>query len=66
MKLKSHLLDLEVGNKLIIALNHDDAKELGILLFDRVEIKTEGKKPFIAIADIEKGIRKGEIGIYRG
>lgn len=66
MKLKTILLDLQVGNKLIVALNAEDAQELGIMLFDRVEIKTNGKKAFIAIADIEQGIRRGEIGIYKG
>lgn len=64
MILKVKPLSIEAGQKRIIILNKEDAKELGVHLLDRVEI-TYHHKTSPAIFDISNTISRGEVGVYQ-
>jgi len=61
MKLLARPINLEVGGKLIVILNSEDAASLGLHALDRVRLKCKGKQ-LTAIVDITtKFAMKGEI-----
>ncbi|MFH1450962.1 MAG: AMP phosphorylase [archaeon] len=62
-KLKARFLHIEAG-KAIVILNKEDAEELSVHMSDRVNISC-GRKNRVAIVDMaQKGIKKGEIGLF--
>ncbi|MDP7282574.1 MAG: AMP phosphorylase [Candidatus Undinarchaeales archaeon] len=63
LKLKSKFLNIGAG-RAVVLLNKDDAEELSVHMSDRVILKC-GKKSKTAIVDLsEKGVAKGEIGLF--
>ena len=63
MKLKAKIYNVETG-KPIVVLNEEDAKELAILVSDRVKI-SKGGNLMTAIADNTKSfVKEGEIGVF--
>jgi len=64
MKLRVRALDLETGGLLIIVLNEGFAADEGIRSSDRVLIK-KGSKEFVGAVNLtEKGIGRGEAGLF--
>ena len=63
LKLKAKILDIEAG-RAVVLLNRDDAAELSVHMSDRVKVIC-GKKSRTAIIDLsEKGVKKGELGLF--
>lgn len=64
--MKSKCLDIETG-KPIVLLNEIDARELGLMPLDRVEIyNKKTKKSVIAIVDITDSlVKENEIGLFK-
>ncbi len=65
-KLKTKCLDLEAG-KLVAILHDHDAKQLGILPLDRIEIRNpQTNKTVVTVVDTTRTmVKPGEIGIFR-
>ncbi len=61
--LKPHKIDIQVGNTYVVLLNERTAHHLDLHATDRVYIKN-GPNEVIAILDISKHIKNGEIGLY--
>ncbi|MEI7961548.1 MAG: AMP phosphorylase [archaeon] len=63
--LKTKLFPIQTG-KLVVILNEVDAKELGLLAGDRVELaNNKTRKRCVAVVDITKQeVRDGEIGLF--
>ena len=64
-EMKSIYLPISTG-KLIVLMNEVDAKELGVLPLDRVELfHSKSKKKVVAIVDVTSAfVKENEIGIY--
>lgn len=65
-KMRTKCFDIEAG-KLVAILHEKDAKELGLLKLDRVEIKNpQTKADTVTVADITSTmVKEGEIGIFK-
>lgn len=64
LRLRSKLIELEAGGKLIVILNADDAEELGVRSQARLNASFKGSKVTAIINTTEKVVEKGEIGIF--
>jgi AMP phosphorylase len=60
----SKLLDLEAGGKYIVVMGSTDAKKLGLISSDRVELKT-GDSSLIAILNIASEYPERTIGVFK-
>ena len=68
MKLKCKKINISTSGPLIAILNIHDADELDVTALDRIKIK-KGKSSVIVAIDIandNKEIKKGQIGLFKG
>lgn len=64
MRLRVKNLDLDAGNKYVVVLNEEEAREHRIYPLDRVRVKY-GKKEITAIVDYAtRSVKRGEIGLF--
>ena len=64
MELKTKLIDLATGGKLIVILNVEDAAEIGARSQSRVLLRCGSREVIAIINTTDKIIHKGELGIF--
>jgi len=64
MEFKSNLLDLEAGGKFIVVMGAIDAKGLGVISSDRVEVAF-GDSDVVAILNTASEYPEGTLGVFR-
>jgi len=64
IELKANLLDMGTGGPLIVLLDDDTAKTIGVFVGDRIRV-TNGKKSIICTINLAKEEPQDTIGIFR-
>jgi AMP phosphorylase len=64
LEFESRLLDLEAGGKYIVVMGAGDAKKLGVMSNDRLELKAQGSE-VVAILNTAEEFPEGVLGLYK-
>jgi AMP phosphorylase len=64
LEFESRLLDLEAGGKYIVVMGAGDAKRLGVMSNDRLELKAQGSE-VVAILNTAEEFPEGVLGLYK-